>query len=545
MTAIPPSRRPRRRSASPATPTRRDVLKAGALGAVTLGLYGADFLACAAVLPDEPIHIGATPQFFVDDYIVDNYWQLKKGRGEQVVTRVFHPPQKYEHNPVADSPYRLVLTPGTFNIERIENEDNPGKIGAHTVVFDEGRFRMWYDCLRLIPRKDRPGRYQFEQTLAYAESDDGLTWRFPNLGLYEFRGSKENNVIAGWRARTPHLLRNVPERDRRGYKYIFQCRNYNPKPGIYLVGSHDGVRWDWEGAMLIAQIHSDTFNNIVYDEVRDEYVMYLRPKDRYLAGQDEIWRDEPVGGGESRRIARMASKELWTNWPEKSTVQTIMLPDALDYAEGYNRLYLMPTVRHAGIYWGYLGRLKYDLTEMDTHLATSRDGIRFDRLPDRPNLLTMGPVGAWDHGLVFAYPGWVEVGDQWWIYYRGDDRDHRDSPRNSAVGLLKLRKEGFVSIRGPSGGAVVVTRRIVWPGGRLLVNADASRGQLKVRASDPARRPLPGLDYDDCQTFDGDATAHPVTWSGGSLAERRGQDIRLEFYLKNADLYTFRAADTP
>jgi hypothetical protein len=30
----------------------------------------------------------------------------------------------------------------------------------------------------------------------YAESRDGITWTKPKLGLFEFEGSMENNIIA-------------------------------------------------------------------------------------------------------------------------------------------------------------------------------------------------------------------------------------------------------------------------------------------------------------------------------------------------------------
>ncbi|MFT4590440.1 MAG: hypothetical protein ACI9VS_000666 [Candidatus Binatia bacterium] len=32
-----------------------------------------------------------------------------------------------------------------------------------------------------------------------------------------------------------------------------------------------------------------------------------------------------------------------------------------------------------------------------------------------------------------------------------------------------------------------------------------------------------------------------MKWKGASLADLKGREIRLEFYLKEADLYTFRA----
>jgi len=30
--------------------------------------------------------------------------------------------------------------------------------------------------------------------ICYAESGDGIHWKKPNLGLHEFRGSKDNNI---------------------------------------------------------------------------------------------------------------------------------------------------------------------------------------------------------------------------------------------------------------------------------------------------------------------------------------------------------------
>jgi hypothetical protein len=42
--------------------------------------------------------------------------------------------------------------------------------------------------------------------------------------------------------------------------------------------------------------------------------------------------------------------------------------------------------------------------------------------------------------------------------------------------------------------------------------------------------------------FAGDKVAGEVAWKGGSLDALKGKAIRLEFLLKDADLYTFRAA---
>ena len=143
---------------------------------------------------------------------------------------------------------------------------------------------------------------------------------------------------------------------------------------------------------------------------------------------------------------------------------------------------------------------------------------------------------------------WLEVGDEWWTYYTGWDGPHgrreneeRGRWRQGGIGLVKIRKEGFVSLRGPQHGGVVVTRKLLWPGGELRLNADAHSGELKVRVSDASRQVLPGLDYSDCVSFTGDSVSHQMRWKDRRLSSLAGQVIRLEIYLQNANLYIFRA----
>ena len=54
-----------------------------------------------------------------------------------------------------------------------------------SVLRDGDRWRMWYGATS----DDRTHR------IAYAESDDGLTWRKPALGLVEYGGNRDNNLV--------------------------------------------------------------------------------------------------------------------------------------------------------------------------------------------------------------------------------------------------------------------------------------------------------------------------------------------------------------
>jgi hypothetical protein len=162
-------------------------------------------------------------------------------------------------------------------------------------------------------------------------------------------------------------------------------------------------------------------------------------------------------------------------------------------------------------------------------------------------LIPLGEEGAWDDGMTFGGPHWVEVGDEWWFYYAGHDGGHDSKERQAAIGLATCGKERLIGLHGPkNGGGVVVTRLIKWPGGDLYLNAangeGEAAGKVSVRVSDAIREPLDGFDHTDCDPFPGDAVRHKVTWKGGrSMNEFESKVIRLELFLQNADLFTIVA----
>jgi len=94
---------------------------------------------------------------FLDDAVVASM---------ENVTRTIHPAEKSAQNPVltATEPWEgeVVLVYGSVLRE------------------DDGTFRMWYYCPRGV---------------AYAESDDGIAWRKPELDIAKHDGQATNLVI--------------------------------------------------------------------------------------------------------------------------------------------------------------------------------------------------------------------------------------------------------------------------------------------------------------------------------------------------------------
>ena len=469
-----------------------------------------------ALPPEEPIEIGTTPQLLVDNWIVDNHFGIKYKN--ESVTRVFHTPVKHPDNP-------LIAAEGGYPFIYHDKENK--------------RFQMWYQTHRFGDAeniKEAASLY----AVAYAESKDGIHWERPMLNLFEWGDTgTANNIVykgpRGKRASAPILL-DVPESQKRGYKYLFSYRTGGAgkgENGIRLVGSQDGIHWDEKSDRVLAELHSDTLNSIVYDNRNDRYLMYCRAKDRYRRFKGSV-----IDTGASRRVAVMSGKSLLEEW--EGSPSALIVPDEKDAEMGFRFIYGMPVQKYAGLYLGtpWMFRMNDIIVPQ---LAWSRDGFNYERLHHRPALIELGEEGTWDDGFI-VNGNWIEVDDEWRLYYAAYDGPHGTRERKPGIGMVTLPKERFVSRRGPQGGGVVITRLINWPGGELFLNADATDGKIRVRVSKANRDVLAGFDYDDCETITTDGLRTEVRWKERSLGELAGQEIRLEFYLEKADLFAFAAS---
>lgn len=492
--------------------SRRHWLKTtGALGlgaAVPSVAATSKSLDLAQSKPIEPSVITIThdPQLFIDDYLVDNHWGVDFKK--ETVTRVFHQPKKNSANPVIK-----------------------GEGGYVNVIFDkESRlFRMWYQDFWV--QSVEPFKYTYG--VAYAESKDGINWILPKIGKFSFKDTLDNNIVlrgpTGGAAACPFIL-NIPKEQRRGYKYVMLC-TMAPK-GMHLIGSKDGINWDFASDVLITPEYGpDTQSSIVWDPRSKKYNCYTRATNIY---GNEI--------GMRRKVASLEHTDLWSKWPVYP--ENIIIPDELDAKKGYWKFYGMPTRYYAGLFFGMLWPFSPVDDHVLTELAFSRDGRDFRRSVERNQFIELGQAGDWDKGMILGSPDWVEVGDEWWFYYFGSNKDHsKDSTLSNepGIGMARLRKEGFASLRSPGGGGNIVTRLFRWPGGKLYLNADAGEKGLTVRITDYDRNPIKGFDSEPSLLVTGDKVRHEVRWKKGDVNSLKGKNVRLEIFLKGGgDIYGFQ-----
>jgi hypothetical protein len=79
-------------------------------------------------------------------------------------------------------------------------------------------------------------------------------------------------------------------------------------------------------------------------------------------------------------------------------------------------------------------------------------------------------------------------------------------------------------------------------GKELIINMKtAPAGRVRVELQSPTGIPLEGFRSDDCTAIQGDAIERTVSWKRGPDVRRlAGTPIRVQFELKDADLYSFR-----
>ena len=330
-------------------------------------------LIAADPLPSEPVEIGGDVQFVLDNYIVDNHWAIKYKK--EAIERVFHEPSKCAGNPliVPDGGYTSVLRdPKT------------------------GQFRMWYQTWVAAQEKGKSGQY----AIAYAHSDDGLVWELPKLGLLEWKGTRQNNIVwkglRGKRGSQVYLL-ELPEADRRGYRYVML---YGGHGGSHLIGSQDGIHWDRASDTVIASMHSDTQNTIVYDPRDKKYVMFCRAKHIYRTFRGTNFGHRRVatrGANGEQRVVGAVGDEAADDLDSRTRPTT---------QSGFTFFYGMPTRYLRGHLLGLLVAVQDELATSTPNWPGAGTACGFHRMP-RPTE-ARSPAARTVHGTT----AWSSAGPQ-------------------------------------------------------------------------------------------------------------------------------------
>jgi hypothetical protein len=172
-----------------------------------------------------------------------------------------------------------------------------------------------------------------------------------------------------------------------------------------------------------------------------------------------------------------------------------------------------------------------------TTLAWTRDGEHWTR--DREVFFDRDPrKGEWDHAHAWIDEQ-VAVGDDVYLYYGGYARGHKVNRfEERQIGLVMMKRDRYVAREAGADGGEISTVPIVLDVDRVALNADASRGEIRVAACDESGGAIAGFSFDDCEPIRADAVEIPLRWKT-PLAQLRGRTIRLKVRLTSARLFAF------
>lgn len=462
------------------------------------------------------IAIGDRRELFVDDALLD--------MSRTDAAEVLHHPVRRELMMTNDAPWEA--NGWTY----------------YTVFEDEGRFRMYYLSQPMYNLERTRHDCPFH-TIGYAESTDGIHWVKPSLGLFEFDGSRDNNMVMVTDTMDAfHVFRDenplCPEEER--YKAVYT----KPHHQLWCMVSADGLHFR-EGWLLCDQGRFDSHNTAFYDAAAGCYRCYFRD---FHDGIRDI------------RMMTSADFRTWTA-PEPITYEGC-LEDFQMYTNGVKPYFRAPQL-YIGLPTRYVERKawtpnydglcgaehrkwrmtlnpRFGLATTDCLLMTSRDGRRFRRHGEA--FLTPGPESPmrWVYGDCYASYGMLatETG------VPGEDKElslyaAANCWSDARVQLYRytLRMDGFISRRGDWQGKTLATKPFTFTGRQLAVNfATSAAGSLRVVLEDAEGRPLEG--FDSGELF-GDRVDRIVPFQG-DLAALAGTPVRLRFQLRDCDVYAFR-----
>jgi len=437
-----------------------------------------------------------------------------------------------------------------------------------TIVFDEGRYKCWYTFLPAKKPTSWP-LHQFNQYVCYAESTDGFKWSKPKLRLFEYEGSRDNNIVMSpyepWVRDIfcPGVFIDNHGDPAERYKMIYyggfteeQCKSYRKdhpeefekwgfgtgKGGWSLAGavSADGIHWRPLEEPMLIHFSDIIWGSVAYDVKRKRYICYHRswPKNERSPEGYLIIGKRSVVRSTSTDFRRFENTETIITTGADTMPSHVYYQPSQTWLPGCDDQQVM-----------FVFRWKQEDDTEDMCLFSTDDGSMWNPVPGGSPILTAGTPGTWEGSYVMGGGYLIELpGNRWAIPYMGFPIPHkypRDDPDrrklNTGVeagrGYAIWPKGRLVALECPEEGAFA-TVAVKPAGERLFLNANVDpTGYIKVGLRNLTGK-IPGRTIADCDgIWATDSLEIPVTWKGEDTLRADGQPVIVCFELCRTKLF--------
>lgn len=414
-----------------------------------------------------------------------------------------------------------------------------GGVCAYFTVFKDGTlYRMYYRGGPSFGKRDAT-----DEVTCYAESRDGIHWVKPKLGLFEYKGSKENNIILPGPPACTHNF--SPFLDKR--PNVPQAEKYKALAGGYSSGlipfvSSDGVHWkklQEQPVLKSKTFHLDSQNVSFWSESEQKYVCYLRT---FYKGVRSIIRVESNDflnwtpqNGILMTYGDTPPEHLYTNQTSPYfRAPQIYIATAARFMPG-KKLITPEQSKALEIGW------HQDQDCSDSVLMTTRGGSVYART-FMEGLIRPG-IGLENWNSRSNYPacGIVPTGAHEMSMFV---QHHYAQPIHE-LHRYSIRLDGFVSVNAPYKGGEFKTKPLLFSGSKLMINASTSApGTIRVELLDEKGKPYSGFALADSVSLTGNWIEKEVVWKNNpALKNLIGKPVVIRFVMKDADLYSIRFAN--
>lgn len=382
-----------------------------------------------------------------------------------------------------------------------------------TVLEVDGEYRMWYT-----------GSDGEDRRVCYAVSRDGIHWDKPKLGLVEYKGGKDNNLVGfdggnAMRGVCALVLYEPDDPDPgRRFKMLREIAIPGVSWPVHAAVSADGIRW----RSLIGDKPINPASQLEPSGlIKCNGVYYVNGHSRAIM--------HPIAGAHKRTMQTFASTDFehWTSAAVMSFRRDNIPPrPILDfYGHMGEQVHVGASLWNRGnVILGFYGQYHNPTDDRrtstcDLGLIVSNNGFNFrEPIPDFKIVPAFEEPDRAEPRLIQGQ-GFQNIGDRTFVYYGIWNMTNPDTPTGVRIATWPRDRLGSYAPSPDVTDAHCISApfELPRPDAKVYLNASGlgPDAQLQVAILDEQFRPIPGYDVGDCVPSESKGDFHlPVSWRG-------------------------------